>query len=74
MYNAMLKKFRQNEELRVFLLSTGKKELIEANTTDTRSTWGVGLSIQNEAVFKHENWRGKNLAGNIMARVRQTLS
>ena len=72
MYNAMLEKFRQNKELRVFLLSTGKTELIEANPTDT--TWGVGLSIQNEAVFKRESWRGKNLAGNILARVRQTLS
>ena len=72
MYNAMLEKFRQNEELGVFLLTTGKTEFIETNPTDT--TWGVGLSIQNEAVFKCENWRCKNLAGNIMAKVRQTLS
>ena len=72
MYNAVYEKFRQNDNLRAFLLSTGKSQLIEASPTDT--TWGVGISVQNEAVFDQDQWRGKNLAGKIMARVRQTLS
>ena len=72
MYTAMYQKFAQNEELKAFLLRTRQTELVEANPTDT--TWGVGLSIQNDSIFKQDQWRGKNLAGNILTRVRQTLA
>ena len=72
MYKAMYEKFRQNDDLKDFLHKTGKTELVEASPTDT--TWGVGLRLQNDAVFNHDEWRGKNLAGATLARVRQTLS
>ena len=72
MYKAMYKKFAQNEQLRQFLRKTTKANLVEASPTDTIS--GVGISLQNDSMFNPNNWRGKNLAGQILMRVRQTLS
>ena len=71
MYRAMLAKFKDNPELRSFLLNTGQTTLVEANPTD--SVWGVGLPLRNPDCFNPQKWKGKNLAGRALERVRQTL-
>ena len=64
-------KFAQNEQLKGFLLSTGGNRLIEASATD--KFWGVGLSLRSSDLFKDTKWTGKNMAGETLERVRQSL-
>ena len=71
MYQAMHLKFSQDEKLKGFLLSTSGNRLIEASATD--KFWGVGLSLRNPDLFKETKWTGKNLAGQMLERVRQEL-
>ena len=72
MYTAMYLKFRQNEDLALFLKNTNGTELVEASSSDTY--WGVGISLRSKNLFDPTKWRGKNKAGKVLTRVRQTLS
>lgn len=71
MYDTMFAKFSQNDDLKTFLLNTGDTKICEASPID--SEWGVGLSLRSPDVFNPENWKGNNLAGQILQRIRQTL-
>ena len=71
MYQAMLLKFTQNENLRGFLLSTMGNKLIEASGTDKH--WGIGQSLRSPDLFNEAKWTGKNIAGKTLERVRQTI-
>ena len=71
MFEAMLAKFRDNPELRTFLLQTKQTTLVEASPMD--KVWGIGLPLQNKDCFNPDSWKGKNLAGKVLERVRQTL-
>ncbi len=71
-YQGNLAKFSQNSELKNMLLSTKKMILAEANPNDT--IWGIGLS-ESVAKNKYPNqWRGKNLLGKILMKVREKLA
>ena len=72
MFKAMMAKFSSNPEIRSFLLQTQQTTLVEASPTDT--VWGIGLPLQNPQCFSPEKWRGKNLAGKVLERVRQSLN
>ena len=72
MYNAMYGKFSQNNELKDFLAKTKGTELAEANPMDLY--WGTGISLRDKSLFHADKWKGKNTAGKILSRVRQTLS
>ena len=71
MYASMYAKFSQNEDLRSFLVKTNKTQLVEANPFDR--IWGSGIPIHSDDIFKPEKWKGRNLAGKVLSRVRQTL-
>ena len=71
MYQAMLLKFSQSENLKGFLLSTSGNRLIEASAED--KFWGVGLSLRSPHLFDEAKWVGKNCAGETLQRVRQAL-
>ena len=71
LFTSMHAKFSQNDQLRSFLLQTGKTQLVEASPTD--KVWGAGLSLNNTNIFIPDHWKGKNLAGKVLMRVRQTL-
>ena len=71
MYASMYAKFSQNEDLRSFLVKTNKTQLVEANPFDR--IWGSGIPMHTDDIFKPEKWKGKNLAGKVLLRVRQTL-
>ena len=71
MFEAMFAKFSQNEDLKAFLLSTGKNTLVEANPHD--KFWGCGKGLGNNDIFDLSSWNGKNIAGKTLEKVRQTL-
>lgn len=64
-------KFEQNEGARRQLLSTRGAMLVEANPRDW--IWGAGLAIDDPRVNQPEAWRGENLLGRILTRVRSDL-
>jgi ribA/ribD-fused uncharacterized protein len=65
-------KFTQNADLRAVLLATGTTELVEASPFDR--IWGVGMSMTDPRIDDPQNWRGKNLLGRILTRLRDELT
>ena len=64
-------KFGQNAPLREHLLGSGDAILVEAAPRD--QIWGVGLGRENPAVHDPMRWRGRNLLGFALVRVRAAL-
>lgn len=64
-------KFRQNEDLRELLQTTGTNILAEANPHD--KVFGIGLSLQDARVFDVNEWPGQNRLGKALMIVRDTL-
>jgi ribA/ribD-fused uncharacterized protein len=64
-------KFAQNPELGGFLQQTGPKVLVEASPVDR--IWGIGLAADDEKVNDPNLWRGLNLLGFALMRVREGL-
>ena len=71
-YEGLLDKFSQNEELKEKLLATGNATLAEAAVRD--KIWGIGLSMNDVNRFDREKWRGQNLLGYALMMVRSKLS
>ena len=63
-------KFAQNPELSQFLQQTGSKVLVEASPVDR--IWGIGMARDNEKANNPNLWRGLNLLGFALMRVRDT--
>ncbi len=68
---ATLAKFRQHPELRDKLLMTGGAVLALADTREKRD--GIGLALSDTAATQTTNWRGSNLYGRILMKVREQL-
>lgn len=64
-------KFSQNPAMRAALLATGDKLLVEASPLD--KIWGVGLRADDPRVHDRATWRGQNLLGEALMRVRAEL-
>nr|CAD2189624.1 unnamed protein product [Meloidogyne enterolobii] len=64
-----LAKYRQNGNLRKLLFKTGDSLLVEASPFDTY--WGVGVGLGG--VYNRRNWRGLNVLGRILTRIRDNL-
>ena len=64
-------KFSQSKALEEYLLSTGKRVLVEASPAD--KIWGIGLAEDNPLVDSPYKWRGLNLLGYALMEVRQRL-
>jgi len=69
--NANLAKFRSNDDLRDFLINTGKRVLVEASPVD--KVWGIGLAEDSEAASNPNLWKGENLLGFALMEVREQL-
>lgn len=70
-YRASLAKFSQNADLASLLLATAPTRLVEASPYDR--IWGVGLAVGDRRADNPANWRGANLLGEILTRVRDVL-
>ena len=64
-------KFSQNERLKEYLLSTSGAILAEASPKD--SIWGIGIDAEEASRTPMEQWRGKNLLGKALMKVREML-
>lgn len=64
-------KFAQNHELGAYLLSTKKRVLVEASPVDR--IWGIGLAEDDPLAQNPELWRGLNLLGFALMKVRSKL-
>ncbi|NTX59623.1 NADAR family protein [Myxococcus sp. CA051A] len=64
-------KFTQNASLLEALLATAGTELVEASPMDR--IWGVGLSMDNPNIQDPSKWRGLNLLGKVLTRLREDL-
>ncbi len=66
-----LLKFKQNTQLREYLLATGDKVLVEASPID--SIWGIGLHKDDERALDPKAWLGENKLGFALMEVREAL-
>ncbi|PTL84026.1 NADAR family protein [Vitiosangium sp. GDMCC 1.1324] len=64
-------KFIQNAGLLAALLATAGTELVEASPMDR--IWGVGLSAEDPRIQNPATWRGQNLLGKVLTRLREDL-
>lgn len=64
-------KFQQNPELLIALLGTGNAILAECAPRD--NIWGIGLGVDDPRVSETKEWRGRNLLGRALMRVREDL-
>jgi ribA/ribD-fused uncharacterized protein len=70
-FQGNLAKFRQNEALEEYLLSTGDQVLVEASPEDR--IWGIGNHATHADADNPEKWKGLNLLGFILMDVRSVL-
>ncbi|KAJ3408489.1 hypothetical protein HDV05_004966 [Chytridiales sp. JEL 0842] len=70
-YVGLLEKYRQNDNLKQDILNTGLRELVEASKSD--KVWGVGLHEDDPKIEDRANWKGLNILGKILMRVREEL-
>lgn len=70
-YQGLLEKFKQNEELKKLLLNTGNNVLAECAVKD--KIWGIGLSMKDPNRFERSKWNGQNLLGYTLMMVRDEL-
>lgn len=70
-FEGNLAKFAQNATMRQALLDTGDRYLAEASPSDR--IWGIGLNEKDAARRPRSEWRGLNLLGLALMRVRAAL-
>ena len=70
-YKGVREKFRQNPELAENLEKTGEEIIAECAVKDR--IWGIGLSMKDENRHCIDRWRGQNLLGKILMRVREEI-
>lgn len=70
-YEGLITKFSQNQELLCLLQETGNCILAECAVRD--KIWGIGLSMDDANRFDIEKWTGQNLLGYTLMMVRDTL-
>jgi ribA/ribD-fused uncharacterized protein len=67
-----LHKFSQHPDLRDYLITTGRRVLVEASPVDR--VWGIGLSADDPDAPRPDAWRGLNLLGFALMDVRDRLA
>ena len=70
-YEGLIAKFSQNEELKTKLIETKDYYLAECAVKDR--IWGIGVSMTDPNRFNKELWKGKNLLGYALMKVRDKL-
>ena len=70
-YRGNRAKFSQHTELKKFLLATGNQVLVEASPVD--HIWGIGMAENDPDCCHPLLWRGLNLLGFTLMKVRADL-
>lgn len=70
-YEGLIAKFSQNEELLKKLKATGDDLLAECAVKD--KIWGIGLSMTDPDRFDRDKWNGTNLLGYALMMIRDRL-
>lgn len=70
-YEGLLAKFSQNEELKGKLKATENSVLAECAVKDR--IWGIGLSMKDPNRLNKDKWNGQNLLGYTLMMVRERL-
>lgn len=70
-YEGLLAKFSQNEDLRKQLKATCNAVLAECAVKDR--IWGIGLSMKDNDRLDKAKWKGQNLLGYALMMVRERL-
>lgn len=68
MYKAVKAKFEQDGLCRHCLLFYSNKHFVEGSPVD--KIWGVGVSYTDRKIDNEKNWKGENLLGKILDKVR----
>lgn len=56
------------QTLKDILIKTGNKIIVEASPMD--KIWGVGLSENDPLILDEKNWKGQNLLGKVLMKIR----
>lgn len=64
-------KFTQNSDLKQYLANSGNKIFVEASPYD--QIWGIGLNKNDPAAKNPKTWKGLNLLGKAITKVRDKL-
>lgn len=70
-FEGLLAKFAQNENLKVQLKATGNAIFAECAVKDR--IWGIGLSMHDPDRFDISKWKGQNLLGYALMMVRERV-
>jgi ribA/ribD-fused uncharacterized protein len=70
-YEGNMYKFAQHPEIAKELIATGDRIIVEASPSDT--IWGIGLHYDNKDVEDETKWKGLNLLGKALMRVRTDI-
>ena len=71
MYDAIMCKFQSDKKLKQQLLDTGDKILVEGSPMDP--IWGVMIKWDDDRILDEKNWKGQNLLGKVLMKVRNDL-
>ena len=71
LFKGLMAKFEQNLDAANFLLATEDNNIIEANPKD--SVFGVGLGLNQQDIWKRSMWKGANIQGKTLEKVRSIL-
>jgi len=71
MVEGLFEKFNQNPLLKEALLNTGDTILVEASPVDR--IWGIGLAEDHPDALDQSKWRGQNLLGIVLMKVRDAI-
>ena len=69
--NANAAKFSSDEAMKSFLLNTQSRVLVEASPVDR--IWGIGLAEDDDVASIPNKWKGENLLGFALMKVREQL-
>jgi len=70
-FEVVRQKFASSRQLRDLLFSTGDHVIAEATRND--SIWGIGINVDDPRVQDQQQWRGRNVLGFALMRVREHL-
>ena len=69
-YQGILQKFKQSNNLTDFLLQTGDSLIVEESLD---KSWGVGIRMNNRDIWDEKKHNGDNRLGKILMKVREEL-